>query len=288
MSGFSLAWLRQREPFDLAARDRGCAVRFASALGRCARRPVHVLDLASGSGASFRALAPLVGIDQRWTLTDNDVDLLAAQSEEIARWAATQGRPWVDPGSRWIAQGRVIDLARQFDALDFRAFDAVTTSAFLDLVSRAWLEAFARKLKASNLPLLAMLSVDGRRVWHPAMPGDAAVHAAFEQHQSLDKGFGAALGPAAAPCLAGLLRSSGYEVTLARSDWHIGGDAHAMLVPLLDDTLHAACEACPDQAVNFSMWATARRSLLAEGALSVDIGHLDLLALPPASPDPAT
>lgn len=293
MSGFSLEWLRQREPFDLAARNRDCVASFASALGRCAARPLRVLDLAAGSGASFRALAPLIGIDQHWTLTDSDAGLLAAQSVEIAHWAAAAGwsnqaRPGAVSGSQvhageacWIAQGRVIDLARQLDAIDFTTFDAVTTSAFLDLVSGAWLDRLARLLAEAKLPLLAMLNVDGKRLWHPALPDDAAVLAAFARHQTGDKGFGPALGLAAAPYLAQVLRNAGYEVNLARSDWHIGPDARTMLDPLLDDTVRAACEAHPDQASRFARWGAARRSQLNEGALALEVGHLDLLALPP-------
>lgn len=293
MSGFSLAWLRQREPFDLAARDRACMERFAEVLQQSARRPLHVLDLASGSGASLRALAPVIGVDQIWTLTDNDPGLLAAQAGELAGWAEASGwttmivpspsaRIDIDAGdARWIACSKRVDLDRQLDEVDFAAVDALTTSAFLDLVSQAWLDRFAEKLAASTRPLLAMLNVDGRRLWHPELPDDAEVLVAFEEHQAGDKGFGSALGPAAAPYLAGILRSSGYDVTLARSDWEVAPDARAMLGPLLDDTLRAACEARPDQVRAFARWGDARRQQLATGSLSLVVGHLDLFALPP-------
>lgn len=266
MSGFSLDWLRQREPFDLAARDRGCAQRFAATLAQVARRPLRILDLASGSGANLRALAHVIGVEQRWTLTDDDAELVAAQAAIDAQWEK---------------QSLVIDLAQALDELDFAAFDGITTSAFLDLVSQAWLERFAAKLLAAGRPLLATLNVDGRRVWHPALAEDATVLAAFARHQSSNKGFGPALGAAAVSCLADLLRRDGYAVSLARSDWRIARDAVAMLRPLLDDTFHAAREARPDQASIFSRWHEVRREHLERGLLSLDVGHLDLLALPP-------
>lgn len=297
MSGFSLAWLRQREPFDLAARDQTCMQRFAARLQQSTHRPLHVLDLASGSGASLRALAPVIGVDHIWTLTDNDAGLLATQKDALSGWAVTSGwttmivplpseRIDIDTGDAlWIALAKRIDLDRQLDELDFATVDAVTTSAFLDLVSQAWLDRFAEKLAASSLPLLAMLSVDGRRLWYPELPDDAAVLAAFEQHQAGEKGFGPALGPAAAPYLAAILRSSGYDVTLVRSDWEVGQDARAMLGPLLDDTLRAACEARPDEASRFARWGATRREQLAAGRLSLAVGHLDLLALPMSLPE---
>jgi len=268
MSGFSPEWLRQREPFDLAARDRTCMARFAMAIRQATHRPLRLLDLASGSGASFRALAPLIDAEQVWMLTDNDADLLSARSAHTGRWTT---------------QHRVIDLARRLDELDFSAFDGITTSAFLDLVSRAWLARFTDKLTAARRPLLAMLSVDGRRLWHPSLPEDIAVLTAFERHQASDKGFGAALGATAAYRLADLLSARGWTVTLAHSDWHLSPDAVAMLNALLEDTLRAAYEACPEQADEFSHWGEVRQGQIARGELSLDVGHLDLLALPSRS-----
>lgn len=309
MSGFSRDWLRQREPLDLRARDHGCIERFASALRQRAGRPLRVLDIAAGSGASFRVLAPHIGDDQEWTLTDNDGDLLAAQADEIARWAARSGWPVaadtsplrapsseavggqsgaprphstiVDTATgRWTARGRAVDLAHEFATLDFAAFDAVTTSAFLDLVSAPWLDRFAQRLIASQRPLLAMLSVDGRRIWQPALTDDATVLAAFVQHQAIDKGFGPALGASATARLCTSLRAAEYEVTLARSDWRIDSGSAAVLAAVLDDTLQAACEARPEQTTTFFGWAHARREQLDAGCLALDVGHLDLLALP--------
>jgi len=242
--------------------------RLASALPQRPSRPLRILDLASGSGASFRVLAPVIAVDQVWTLTDHDIGLLSAHAGDTARWKT---------------QARVIDLACHLDELDFAAFDGITTSAFLDLVSQQWLERFAAKLIADQRPLLAMLNVDGRRDWNPVLTEDVAVLAAFERHQSSNKGFGTALGAAATFRLAELLKTSSYAVTLARSDWHIGPDAHAMLWLLLNDTLRAACEACPEAAETFALWGDARRRQLKQGALSLQIGHIDLLALPPSA-----
>ena len=44
------------------------------------------------------------------------------------------------------------------------------------------------------LDVLAVLTVDGRRDWTPALPADERLLAAFRRHQAGDKGFGASLG----------------------------------------------------------------------------------------------
>ena len=297
MSGFSLDWLRRREPYDVAARDRELARAFAATLTRSSSCPVRVLDLASGTGASFRALAPAVGIDQHWLLADYDIELAAVHAEETAHWARTAG--WstnieqVDTGTRvevragtrsWVAEACIVDV-HDLDALAFAQFDGVTTSAFLDLVSEPWLDGFARRLAYARRPLLAMLSVDGRRDWQPNLPGDDAIGTAFEQHQARDKGLGAALGPAAAQRLAGLLQASGMTTKLVRADWQIGPAATDMLRCLLEETVHAASEARPDCEPSFERWHAHRRAQLSQGLLSLTVGHLDLLALPGADGD---
>jgi len=280
MSDFPLEWLRLREPFDLAARSSELALEFAAALRRCTSRPVRLLDLASGSGASFRALAPVIAIEQCWTMTDRDDTLLDAQQAEIDRWRTASGLAGDSAQVRWQVQRQRIDLAQQLGEIDLAAYDAITTSAFLDLVSAPWLDRFAAMLSASYRPLLAALSVDGRRSWQPALPDDEEVLAAFECHQSGDKGFGPALGTTAAPVLADRLQQTGFAVRLARSDWHIGSHEARMLQPLLEDTQRAACEARPDRAHRYARWAETRRRQLAAGDLELVVGHLDLLALP--------
>ena len=91
MSGFKADWLQRREPFDAAARDRDLARRFGAVLGDGQNKPRRIVDLAAGSGANFRALAPLLGGDQDWLLVDHDPLLIAAQAAEIARWSTRNG-----------------------------------------------------------------------------------------------------------------------------------------------------------------------------------------------------
>src|SRR5436853_506331 len=94
--------------------------RAASAAGAA---PV-ILDLACGSGALMRALAPVLPPGQRWRLVDHDAALLAAAERQAA------------PGLACSAQCMsLLDL----DALPLAGATLVTASAFTDLVSEAWL-----------------------------------------------------------------------------------------------------------------------------------------------------
>ena len=125
--GFSADWLRLREPLDLAARNEALAQGFKAALKPRGGEALRLIDLAAGSGANLRALAPCLGRDQDWTLVDHDPLLLAAQRVEIKRWAREHGWACVDDGSllrintgaaRWQVRGLQIDLARDLERID--------------------------------------------------------------------------------------------------------------------------------------------------------------------------
>ena len=291
MNGFAAEWLQRREPFDAAARDQDLARRFGAALGDVKSGPRRIVDLAAGSGANFRALAPLVGGDQDWLLVDHDPRLIAAQTAEIARWAQREGwyfqtsddRVLVETGAaRWRVRARRLDLAQFLEQIDLAACDGVTTTAFLDLVSAAWLDRLCGFLTRAGRPLLATLTVDGRRAWHPALPADARIQAAFQRHQSGDKGFGPALGSKAAPWLADRFAAQGYAVMTARSDWRISAEHCDMLLQMVGESATVAREAEPAAAALFADWSALRKAQIEDGLLALDVGHLDLLAVPRA------
>jgi hypothetical protein len=289
MSGFSAEWLQTREPFDVAARDRDLARRFGVALGTGRSGPQRIVDLAAGTGANFRALAPLLAGDQDWVLVDHDPSLMAAQAAEIAAWAKhngwhardTEGGVLVETGNAtWRACASRIDLARFLERIDPADCDGVTTTAFLDLVSAAWLDRLCDWLAHGSRPLLATLTVDGRREWHPALPADTRVLEAFQRHQAGDKGFGPALGPAAASYLADRLAVLGYGVMTAGSDWRIGAEHQDLLQQMVGEAAAVAGEMEPAAAMHISGWLAERRAQIQGGLLALTVGHVDLFAVP--------
>jgi hypothetical protein len=293
--GFGLDWLRLREPHDLRARSRTLARQFGAAVrARAGNETASMVDLGAGSGANFRALAPLISGDQDWRLVDRDRALLGHQAAEIAQWARGQG--WrvthgsgvvtVATGSaHWRAHSVELDLARDLAALPL-SVHGVACAALLDLVSAAWLEQLADRVTAAHAPFLAALNVDGRRDWTPPHADDAAIAGAFTRHQHGDKGFGPALGVDAVMAARALLGARGYRVMSAAGSWRIGADDGAMLTELIDGTAAAAAEADPRLAT--ARWRDDRHQALRQGALGVAVGHVDILAEPDESPPAST
>ncbi|MGY6412302.1 MAG: class I SAM-dependent methyltransferase [Alkalilacustris sp.] len=254
--GFSSDWLALREPADGAARDGGLLDAAAAEALRAAGGAAPVLvDLGCGTGSTVRAFGGRLP-GAAWRLVDADAGLLA---EAVARCGGTAHR---------------VDLAR-LGELPLEGAHLVTASALLDLMPADWVAGLADLLAASGIGLYAALSYDGVMRWTPALPGDAGVTAAFNAHQRTDKGIGPALGPDAARRMADALRARRFAVRLAASPWRLGPEQAALHAELCAGIAAAAAEAgCLDAPA----WLAGRGAFT-----TAEIGHLDLLALPPGA-----
>jgi hypothetical protein len=264
MNRFPTDWLRLREPFDHAARSTTLVEILLGILP--ASRPLRILELAAGLGSGMRFLAPLLPIPQHWIMIDHDPALLASIS--------------LPSTNNITLEIQEFDL-RELDKLDFSA-DLVSTQALLDLVSNDWLESLVNHLADRRLPLLAALTVDGRIRWSPEDPRDAEIQQAFRAHQTGDRGFGPSVGTQATQELERLFSARNYTIIRKQADWSIAPACTRMLEELVDGTAEAAMEACGNITTTKTLtdWHRSRRAAISSGDLSLQIGHLDLLALP--------
>jgi SAM-dependent methyltransferase len=299
-STFSADWLRMREPFDAAAREEAAAALWLTSrlsawrAQRC--EPWRVIDLACGTGANLRWLAPRLGGLQQWLVVDHDAQLLHHWPEHLAPADGPSGVPAGLEGGldlshplRLTGAGfdaaivrQQMDLMERLEALPWHAAELVTASALLDLVGLDWLHRLVRAGAASGAALLMSLNVDGRHVWAPEDTLDDTVGRLFADHQRRDKGLGPALGLAAVDTLKAALGAAGYRVFSAASDWHVDGSAGAqplaLQCALIDGMASAACEQSSTEAPEVRAWRQRRLALAHEARLHV--GHLDVLALP--------
>jgi len=265
MSGFSAQWLALREPYD--ARARNAAVRDAVAVSLKDYPSIQVVDLACGTGSTMRALAPHFRAQQNWRLADNDLSLLARASAA--------------PHPQGVTIMAVpLDLSRDLEAMLDGPVDLITTSALLDLVSQDWLERLAVEIATRSIPLYAALSYDGRIELNPGDPGDAAIIAAVNAHQRTDKGFGPALGPAAAAFAVERFESLGYSVVRGASDWVIGPDDRNIQMEIFAGWASAARETGELSLADTVAWLTRRHDAVAAGRSSMRVGHVDIFARP--------
>lgn len=282
MSGFAPEWLAEREAADRRARSQLVLQETRRWAERRATRgsPLRVLDLGAGTGANLRCLAPYLPRPQIWTLVDDDSRLLAS-----AAFARKRG-----PITPMLRNGALRACAIQQDMAStslrklLRGAELITASALFDLVSEPWCRRLVRGIARPGLALLAALTYDGRVALDPVHPFDPDMRALFNRHQRRDKGFGPALGPAAARTLARLAAAAGARVIVARSDWRLGRSETALLQTLFREWAAAASEMAPEQAGAVESWAALRLEQTRAGLLSAAVGHLDVLAMWPGKP----
>jgi hypothetical protein len=265
MSGFSADWLALREPYDVRARNP--AVRDAVVASLKRYPSIRIVDLACGTGSTLRALAPHLAAPQNWRLVDNDLGLLAR--------ATATARP-----ARVTVAGVPLDLSRDLEAVLDGPVDLITTSALLDLVSETWLDRLAVEVAARAIPVYAALSYDGRIEIAPADPFDATIVTAVNAHQRTDKGFGPALGPAAASFAVARFEKLGYSVTHGASDWVIGSDDREFQTEIFAGWAGAAREIGELSLADTVGWLTRRRDAVGAGRSSIRVGHVDVFARP--------
>ena len=263
MSGFSVEWLALREPYDMRARNT--VVLDAVAAAFSGEAAVAIVDLACGTGATARAIAPRLPPRQSWRLIDNDLGLLAR--------AGALGVP-----PHRIVTARAVDLARDLELALDGPLDLITCSALLDLVSAEWLERLVVEAAARRLPVYAALSYDGEVTLDPSDPFDAEVIAAVNRHQRRNKGFGSALGPAAAARAAERFRELRYTVIEGRSDWIFAPGDGPIQNEILSGWAAAARELGELPVDRIVAWLTNRRELVMDGRSRMRIGHVDLFA----------
>jgi SAM-dependent methyltransferase len=269
MTGFSADWLALREPMDAASRSPDLTAELLAWRQRLDR--LTVLDLACGTGANVRFLAPLLGGEQHWRLVDLDPPLLAYGESLLRQWTAERG---MNLALDW----RLLDLRQDWERLDLPDVNLVTASALLDLVSAEWLERLARRCWEWRAAVFIVLSYDGSIAWEPALAGDERIRVLVNRHQRTDKGFGPALGPDAAPVMAAMLERLGYQVELGLSPWRLEPEQAAMQTALLKGWIKAAKQLDPEANGWLEDWSVHRRCLIERGNSWLYVGHWDLFA----------
>jgi hypothetical protein len=264
MSSFSAAWLELREPYDRSARN--AAVIDAVVAAFAGQPSVSIVDLACGTGSTFRAVSPRIKARQNWRLVDNDLSLLART-------------PQSSPPDIHVATTPV-DLNRDLEAALDGPADLVTTSALLDLVSDEWLERLAIEVAARRLPVYAALSYDGRIEVTPQDPADAAMIDAVNRHQRTDKGFGPALGPDAARTAVTRFEHVGYAVVHGVADWVFAPKDREIQLEMLTGWAAAAREIGGVSPTDVIAWLTRRRGFVTSGRSTIRVGHVDFFASP--------
>ncbi len=265
----SSQWLALRDAADTAARARDLVEHVRRRLPARGRRVIH--DLACGTGAMGRWLAPLLPGPQHWVVHDRDADLLRVAAADRPGPAADGASVVVETRLADITELRVDDLA---DAA------LITASALLDLMTGDELARLIDVCAGAGCPLLLTLSVVGRVDLTPADPLDSRVGAAFDAHQRRMTDGGRLLGPDAVAAAAEGFHRSGADVLVRPSPWRLGAADAGLTAAWFAGWVGAACEQEPGLVGDAAAYTRRRLAEARAGQLGVTVGHADLLVLP--------
>ena len=268
----STGWLDLREPADAAARSGELADRLRRHLPKVGPWVIH--DLACGTGAMGRWLAPLLPGPQLWVLHDRDADLLEVAAADLPGPAAD--------GSPVAVETSLSDVTR-LEAAELFGASLITASAVLDLLTEDELVGLVELLAAVGPPALLTLSVTGRVRLAPRDPLDACVVAAFNAHQRRTTWSGRLLGPDAVARAVDEFRRRGAEVVVRPSLWRLGPGEAELAAEWFSGWLGAACEQEAALAAEAGAYERMRLAQASAGDLAVTVDHADLLVLPGGS-----
>ena len=287
MDSLLSTWLQLREPADAAARSDRLTRTIADALAT--NETVQVLDLATGTGANLRFMAPHLSGRQRWLVVDRDSALLALLPDLMSSWSAVRRYDVATvSGNECVIQGEQLECHVETRSLDLNSLDAVdifagrqlvTASALLDLVSEEWLSALAARCREVGAAALFAVTYNGWSSCSPEEPEDEMIRHLLNRHQKTDKGLGgSAAGPDAAGCAARCFEDVGYRVRTEPSDWALGSAEHELQRRLIEGWAKAAAELASDNASEIARWRARRIGHVDAGRSHISVGHLDVAA----------
>ena len=262
-------WLELRETADAAARSRELVDRLRDHLPDGGLTVVH--DLACGTGAMGRWLAPQLRGPQCWILHDWDTRLLHAAETDPPGGAADGAAVTVEPRHSDITRLAIDDLT---------GASLITASALLDLMTSSELDGLIALCAGAGCPVLLTLSVVCSVLLAPADGLDQQVAAAFDAHQRRVTPRGRLLGPDAVAAAVDGFGRPGADVLLRTSPWHLGPAEATLAAEWLAGWLDAACEQEADLVGERDRYERRRLSEAGAGRLRVTVDHADLLVLP--------
>ena len=282
----TIAWLKQREPFDTAARNLAVLDSVTDYL-HSIEQP-QIIDLGAGTGNQTLFLLDKLTQSARFTLIEQHPTLLAAARDAMMKRFDGQciDRYTMRVTTRhcthtvilapvnllaWIADYKKAAATRGSD------FYLFTASALLDLLTAREIETLCDCLTTDNTALYATLNYTGFTI-SPTHPLDDAAREVFETHMTRTLDRGNPLGPHAVRYLLTHMAANTDHYHAETSQWRVTSEDAAFLQANL--TFY-------QQALNDSPalmpWVARRLEQLKQAELLLEVLHEDLW-IPPAQP----
>ena len=282
----TIAWLKQREPFDTAARNIAVLNSVTDYL-HSIEQP-QIIDLGAGTGNQTLFLLEKLTQPARFTLIEQHPTLLAAARDAMMKRFDGQciDRHTMRVTTQhcthtvtfapinllaWVADYKKATATRGSD------FYLFTASALLDLLTTSEMETLSDCLSTDNTALYATLNYTGFTM-SPTHPLDDAAREVFETHMTRTLDRGNPLGPQAVRYLLTHMAANTNHYHVGASQWQVTSEHAAFLHANLTFYQQALADS-----PTLVPWVACRLEQLKREELMLGVMHEDLW-IPPAQP----
>lgn len=239
-------------------------------------RRVAWVDVGAGTGANQAWLGPAThaalgaGWTQEWHLLDHDAALLDAVEPSTAAWLAETERH----------VGGVETVATVLAGLPEPR--VMTCSALLDLMTADQIDTLVGASVTTSAPALWSLSVTGTISLTPVNAHDQQVADLFNLHQRGESSSRPTLGPDAARYAEQAFIAAGWHTEVVSTPWVLGpGDEPLSRRFLTERAAAAKAAQAAGSDAQIESWLHSRLDDIDGGTLTLQVDHVDVLALPP-------
>lgn len=262
MHEFENSWLFQREKIDNLSKNNLIIKKINSFFK--SDQDVKLMDLGTGTGSNFRFLSRKIKQKrQHWTLIDISKKSLLAAKNKISI-------------SNKIVNLSIINknLIKNINQIDFKNFDIVTGSAFLDIMPFDWFKKFYQQNKKTKIIYFA-INYDGFFQFYPRHKYDKKVLLLFNSDQkSIKHKKDRAVGPDCTKIIEKQFLKT-HKTFSFNSNWDINNNKKFQLMFL------NFCENVikKNKINNLNEWLDYRKSQIKKNESRLIVNNKDFLAI---------
>ena len=262
MHEFENSWLFQREKIDNISKSKLIIKKINNFFK--IEQDVKLMDLGTGTGSNFRFLSKkIVQKKQNWTLIDiSKKSLLAAKNH-------------IQINNKIINVSIVNkNLIKNINKVDFKKFDIVTGSAFLDIMPFEWFKKFYQENKKTKVVYFA-INYDGFFQFYPKQKYDKEMLIMFNDDQkSIKHKNDRAVGPDCTKIIEKQFIKT-HKTFSFSSNWNIKNNKKFQLMFL------NFCENVikKNQTNNLNEWLVFRKNQIKKNKSRLVVNNKDFLAI---------
>ena len=261
MHEFENNWLFEREKIDNLSKSKFIIKKINNFLSTY--NEVNIMDLGTGTGSNFRYLTKKIKLKkQSWTLIDISKESLIEAKTDIYK------NYTLDKIS--IINQNVIN---NIDKINFKNFDLVCGSAFLDIMPFHWFKSFYKQNINTKL-IYFSINYDGYFKFYPFHKDDKAVLNLFNaDQQSIKHKNDLAVGPDCSKIIEKQFKKT-HKIYSYKSTWSVKNNKkfQSMFLNFCSNVLNKNKK-------DFTSWLTFRNENIMNNKSKLIVNNKDFLAI---------